>query len=285
MTTLNLVGATVPDDAKVPGTLSRWVALFEQVFTVVGAETLNGVIIQNATPDPSDQDKAWVKLTAGGAVEGWYRFNGDWIAFPMVIPTLDSLPASPQAGQIVIQGGAIKVYQDGSWTTNFTHAGATADRPSSPATDYLFFDETIGRLLRWTGSAWTTNDGCLGELKLLAGVSEAEAITRNPGWAAYPLAYDKFLRIGGGDIGDGSTGGRESFDWKISREYFEWGTGPGTDGNLGTDNVHIDGNQGTTVVDSAGESEPDSSNNWQDTFTVNTVPPFLGVIMIRKETN
>jgi hypothetical protein len=283
---LTLKGATVPEDAKVPGTLARFISLFEQVFSIEGADSIEGVIIQTTKPSPSDQGKAWVKITPGGSVEGWYTFSGgDWSPFPLVIPTVDGLPAIPQEGQFLLHGGAIKLYKDGSWTTNFSHSGATATRPDSPATNYLFFDTTIGRLLRWTGSAWTTADGCLGEIKLLVGVSEAEAITRNPGWAAYPLAGDRFLRIAGSTIGEGDKGGRESFDWKVSREYFEWGTGPNTDGNLGLDNINIDGNQGNLDVDSAGSSEPDSSNNWQDVHTVDTVPPFLGVTMIRKEVN
>lgn len=285
---LTLKGASVPEDAKVPGTLQRWVSLFEQIFTIEGAENIDGVIIQTNKPSASEQGKAWLKLGAGGALEGWFAFSGgDWQPFPVVIPEITALPEFPQSGQILQHGGAIKIYRDGSWTTNFSHIGATEERPSSPTAHYLFFDETIGRLLRWTGTAWTTHDGCLGEIKLLVGVSEEEAVTRNPGWAAYPIASERFLRIAGGDTGEGDTGGRESFDWKVSREYFEWGSGapPAGDGNLGLDNISIDGEQGDGTVDAAGQDSPDSVDNWQDIKTVNTLPPFLAVTMIRKVVN
>lgn len=275
MATLTLKGATPPEDAKVPGSLVRWVALFEQLFSIEGAEDLSGVIIQETAPDPADSGKPWLKISGTGVPLGWYAFaSGAWTPLPFVVPTVETLPVTPQANQTVWHEGALKIYRDGAWTTNSFERGSTEDRPASPPVDYIYFDTTINRLLRYASAgSWTTLDGCLGEGKILLGVSEEEAETRNPGWSAYALAGDKFLRVAGTETGVGDTGGREEFKWSATRQNVDSGGGA-----VVLDNVRIDGQ-----YDKSAAKPSDSENVFGEEFSVNTVPPFLGVILIRKE--
>lgn len=61
--------------------------LYEQMFSLGAAQgpAITGLLIQDATPDPADQDKGWIKTSGGvpvypGYVFVWHAVLGHWVS-------------------------------------------------------------------------------------------------------------------------------------------------------------------------------------------------------------
>lgn len=243
--------------------------------SITGAESLEGLIISETTPPVADNEKLWAKITAAGRVIGFFFYQGAWKPVPTVLLSYDrdDLPAEAQAGEMVLltdNGGGVAVYRDGQWTSLMLPKGKTVDRPAAPPTDFRYYDSDLKRDLRWTGSAWTTVEGGLNEVRMFTDRSIDTLLDEWPGWVAYTGLAGKFPLGQGEDNAAGTTGGRESFVWKISKRNADIDTD-----YLAVTGIMIDGIEG------------DGPNNagYGDENTVDIMNPYLAVIYLRKETH
>ena len=80
---------TVPEGACIPGDAQSMVNFIAQNLQLVLSTTFTGLIVQQATPDAVDRDKAWLRLGASGEpirLYSWYA--GFWVS-QHAIPTSD----------------------------------------------------------------------------------------------------------------------------------------------------------------------------------------------------
>jgi hypothetical protein len=108
---------------------------------IIGLESFNGINYGTTTPDASNRDKPWFRISAGGTFLGWYGWNGSaWV----LIPTRaiegqhsDMLAITdPQGGQLfwVTGSACLKVRDSGSSTWK----NAIPDAVIATETTYLF---------------------------------------------------------------------------------------------------------------------------------------------------
>jgi hypothetical protein len=268
-----LTPATVPEGTLLPESAQELLNMAAAGLIPSGFEDLEGILVQVDEPTPEERDgRAWLKLDAStNRPLGLFTYDGEWVQTPTIIPNGDTEPSDPQSGELFFNTdeNALKIYKGGAWTTNFRHEGTTGNRPSSPATGYLYFDTSISRLIRYSVSGWTTDDGFVGELRMCADVSEADALARNPGWEVYEAMADRFPIGRSDDIAIGEEGGRDSFEWSAIGNAAQGGARD--QGVLRK--IAIDG---TSLTALASPSDTTASGS------VPIVPPYKGVLFLKK---
>jgi hypothetical protein len=132
------------------------------------------------------------------------------------VPGGDAEPIAPKSGELFFNTTieALKVYNGSQWTTNFFHTGDTASRPKDVPVNYLYFDTTLGRLLRRVTGDWTTLDGAIGDLKFVDFATEEAAEAANPGWKVYDLG-GRFPVGTGEDYRPQQEGDGTTIDWSV----------------------------------------------------------------------
>ena len=257
-----------------PDTPQKLINFVAAYISLSGLSGLTGVVIQSTEPAVSDRDKAWIKVEPGsGRAIGLYRFLGSWVQVPVIPLSGESEPASPQAGELFYNttAKALKAYLDTGWTTELWHKGATSARPTGVPTGYLFFDTDIKRLLRYTSQGWSTVDGCIGEVRMMDGVTTDEATTRNPGWSVYMALGGKFI-VGydGDEYSVGEEGGRQTVAWSATGNAAQGGS---REQGL-VNNLAIDGESFTASSGASGSAK---------TGEFDIRPPYHTVLFIRKD--
>lgn len=223
MPNLALQPANVPGDVAFPPANAQALINFVAAYLAMsGLENLTGVTISPEEPAAADRDKLWAKQDENSLrVMGLYAFtSGRWMALPVVLPSGEDEPAGAKIGEMFYNTKlqAVRFFDGTQWTTNFFHSGASDERPLDVPTGYLFYDEEIGRLLKYTDRGYTTLDGAVGDVKMVAGIDEETALARNPGWVVlsemrgrFPIGADP-----GGDIANDSLGGVTIDQMKLS---------------------------------------------------------------------
>lgn len=274
---LELQTATLPPDTPFPATFQLLLDAVPLYVAIVGGDTLTGIVISETEPGVDDQDKIWAQTDGSGAVLGFFFYLGEWIAIPLTVPETAGDPVGAVDGQLnrnSDRGSGLEMRRSGTFTSNLFPEGTTAERNAiaSPPTNFLFFDTTIKRLLRYTGAAWTTYEGVLGEQRTFNGVSLADALTAYPGWSEDTDMADRVLMGSSGTKAPDSEGGRESFSWKIKRRQINTAS---EDTVVGV--VHIDGVDGNS---------PDTTNTLFGTATdVPILNPYRSVVVLKKTTH
>ena len=263
-----------PSDAQLPQSPAQLLNFVAAYLRLDGLSGLQGIIISDTEPAVSDRDKGWIKLDSGsGRAIGLFRYNGGWKAIPIILDSGENEPANAKPGELFYntKAKAVKGFLDGGWTTELWHKGATADRPSAPPLGYLYFDTTINRLLRFVTNGWTTVDGCIGEVRILDGMSTTEALGRNPGWSVFNTMAGRFpIGQDGDDFPAGDEGGRREFAWSAKSLSAQGGArDQGALTEISIDGTALSAATGTTVGTKTGE--------------VSILPPYRAVIFIKKD--
>lgn len=277
MPTIALQPATAPVDAPFPPASAQAMLNFISAYTQIsGIETLTGVIRSTTTPAATDRDKAWIKLDpASNRAVGFYVFNGDWVAIPLVAGVGDEAPANPQKGELFFNTSysTLQIYDGSQWTSNLFPTGTTANRPSGVPVNYLYFDSDIGRLLRYTSQGWTTFDGAIGDIKMVDEQNEDTALTKNPGWILYAAMKGKFPLGWSTDKGPTSEGGRSTIAWSAK----------GTSAQGGSRESPAIGAITIDTKEIASRANLNNTPTALDSGTFDITPPFRALIFLRKD--
>lgn len=275
MPTLAIQPATAPVDAPFPPASAQAMLNFVAAYLQVsGLENLTGVIVGKDTPSANDRDKGWVKLDpASNRALGLYVFNGSWVPLPLVVPS-GSAPTSPRTGELRLNElKGVEIYDGSKWTTNLFPSGATAERPKSPATNDLFFDTDISRLLRSTTQGWTTFDGAVGDIKMVDAFDVQDALTKNPGWSEFTAMAGKFVMGSSATYGPTTEGGRDSIAWSAKGTSAQGGNRESP--AIGA--ISIDG------TEVAGKANLNNTPAALDSGTFKILPPYKAMIFLRKD--
>lgn len=152
-----------------PGNSQALINLIAAYVGVTGAQTFNGLNYGANTPTPDNRDKPWFKTDQLGNPIGFFSWNGlTWSAIPIVVGN-----------------------------------GTTGMRPSNPGVGTEYFDTTIGVLLLYNGTIWTTASGSPGDVKEVKAPDITTALTVNPGWIQDTASIG--LVIGGAGDATGIT--------------------------------------------------------------------------------
>lgn len=81
---------------------------------------------------------------------------------------------------------------DGFYELNVTNSGAWADKPDDPVRGEVYY-ATEGFVAIYTGSAWTTLDGSIGDIKHAIGANLQAVLDINPGWREYTAGKGRSL--------------------------------------------------------------------------------------------
>jgi hypothetical protein len=275
---------TVPFDAPFPPPNAQALANFVAASVrISGLETLTGIIVSTSEPTAVDRDKAWLKQdNVSLRVLGLYSYvGGEWTAMPVALPHGESGPAGAKAGELFWNTAkkAVEIYDGVGWTTYLGHAGTTDKRPEGVRPNYRFFDTTIGRELRWTGSAWTTTDGALGDVKMVDYADTETALEHNPGWEVFAAMAGRFPIAPNDDISAQSEGGQKieelKVTWSAKGRSAEGGAREAGASFLAS--ITINGNEaradGTKM---AGLTDIGSERN------LNLQPPYKALIFLKK---
>lgn len=274
MPSLAIQPAVVPNDAPYSQSLVNFIAAY---ISVSGLETLKGIVASITVPVATDRDKVWLKLDPSGRALSLYAYRGDWIQLPLIAPTGENEPASPKTGELFFNTAisALKVYNGSVWTTNFFHAGATADRPTEVPVDYLYLDTDIDCLLRYTSQGWTTFDGRVGDVKMVSGISIEEATTSNPGWSLFNEMNGRFPIGASDDVAYGQNGGATLTDLKLTVATVGHSAQRGNQEQPFVSKITINGVPGATG--SANSAATNASTE------VDLKPPYRALLFLRKD--
>lgn len=284
MSTLALQPATVPEGQQFPP--ASWQELLNVVAAYMqasGLETIKGVVISTSEPSPDDRDKAWVKQDASTLrTLGILTYvGGEWAAVPVSLPSGTEEPVGAKKGELFYNTtfGAVRVNDGVGWTTNFWHSGTTDDRPKSARPNYIFFDTTINRAIRWAGSAWTTLDGSVGDVKMIDFADFDTALTNNPGWEVFAAIGGRFPVAASDDLAPQSEGGATLDEMKVkwsAKGRSAQGGSRDSDAtfisvlSLNSVEAHADGTKMAGLTDIGGEK------------TLNLQPPHKALIFLKK---
>lgn len=283
MPALSLSPGSAPGDAVFPPPNAQALLNFVAAYLgVSGLDNITGIIVSETQPTAADRDKAWLKRDAGSQrVIGLYVWAAEWVPVPLIIPSGSQEPQVPKRGEIFLNTAtnALRFYDGVKWTTNLWPAGSTADRPENPALGDLYFDESIGRLLRRVAAGWTTVDGALGEIRMFDG-SEEEATTRNPGWAVFAELAGKFPLGASEDYAAQSSNGATlddlKLEWSAKRRSASGGSREATATFLAE--LTLNG-----IAKTADGTKSDDITPIGSTATIELKPPYRAVIFIKKE--
>lgn len=145
---LLLQAGTLPSGTPLPGNAQALVNMVAQYLAITGGQGFVSVNFGPNTPTPDNRDKPWFKTDSIGNPVGFFSWNGlAWASIPVT-----------------------------------TASGPTSQRPATAAVGVQFYDTTIGALLVYSSSGWTTATGTVGDVKEVKAVDLATALKNNPGW-------------------------------------------------------------------------------------------------------
>lgn len=284
MPTLALQPATPPVDTVFPPNsaqaLLNFVAAYSQV---TGLENLAGVVVGSATPQAVDRDKVWLKLDpATSRALGLQVYQGEWIAVPVIVPAGEAPPAGARAGEIFFNtaSGAMQVYTGAEWTTNLLPSGDSAARPEDVPVDYLYLDTEIGRLLRRTGSGWSTLDGGVGDIKMVDFADEDSALRHNPGWSVFAAMNGRFP-LGSSEDRPARSDGGTTLD-QLQLKWAAQGRSA-SGGSREASASFISSLKINDVEKRADGTKYDALTPLGTDQTINLTPPYRAVIFLRKD--
>lgn len=107
----------------------------------------------------------------------WFEMNGSNTR----VLNVHFYTGVPYTDFSVLSGQALTDAQN-AWRPLFTSSGTTADRPTSPVPLESYFDTDINAEIWFERGQWRTRAGSQGDVKFVSWPTQAEAITRNPGW-------------------------------------------------------------------------------------------------------
>lgn len=147
--TLTLTPLPTPVGTPLPGNTTALLTLVSQYTAISGTQNFNGINFGSTTPTADQRGLPWFKTDAFGNPIGLFSWNGTaWVGIP----------------------------------TNLAN-GPTANRPTNPSVGTEFYDTTIGAVIIYTTSGWSTASGCVGDVKEVKAADLPTALTNNPGWA------------------------------------------------------------------------------------------------------
>lgn len=285
MPSIALQPTTVAVDAPFPPANAQALVNFVSAnLRLSGLENLTGVVISATTPGAADRDKVWAKRDAqSNRVLGFYAYSGGWLPIPAIVPSGTEEPGGAKIGELFfnLTLGALRVYDGTAWTSNFTPAGTTAARPTGVPIGYLYLDTTIGRILRYAGSAgWTTNDGGIGDIKMVDFATALLALDNNPGWSVFSGMAGRFPLGATEEIVPQEEGGialeEMQVEWSAQARSASGGTREATASfisELTLNGVSLTANgKAYPALTSLGEAK-----------TLKLTPPYKALIFLRKD--
>jgi hypothetical protein len=285
MPSLALQPAWVPSDAAFPPSSAQALVNFVAAYLAVyGLENLEGVLVQEAEPAAADRGKAWVKLDPSNQRPlGLYVFySGAWGSIPFIIPSGEQEPGAPKLGELFYNTEleALRMFNGTTWTTNLWPSGATGDRPDDVPSGYLFFDEDLGKLLRYTSQGWSTFEGGVGDIKMVDVADESTALQKNPGWSVFAAIAGRFPVGSSGAVPPQSEGGATLDEMKI-----DWAA-QGRSASGGSREATASFIAELTINGTAARADGqklDALSALGATKTVNLKPPYRALIFLRKD--
>lgn len=251
---LFLAAGTAPNGQTLPANAQALLDFMAQYVSIDGQDSFNGVNFGPSTPAPENRGYPWFKTDADYNPIGFYSWNGSaWVAIPTVIAT-----------------------------------GTTSQRPLSPATGTVFFDTTINVELTFERGQWRTSSGSPGDCKFVMALTEAAALTQNPGWAVDTAAYGRV--IGGAGTGAGltaravgSTLGEEAHILAVNEMPAHTHTTSLANARADANSYAGDGGlSGHSPPGAAGSSTPQSSSTGNDAAH-NTMQPSIFRVPLYKQ--
>lgn len=282
MPNLAIQPANVPQDiAYPPANAQTLINMVSAYLAISGLENLQGVVVSDTEPAAADRGKLWAKQDVSTLrVLGLFAYSsGRWTAVPVTIPSGEDEPAGAKIGELFYntKHGALRFFDGAVWTTSWYHTGDTESRPTDVPVGYLYFDEEIGRLLRYTESGYTTHDGAVGDLKMVADISEEVALARNPGWSVFTDLRGRFP-LGAdpdNDIPSNSTGGKALDEMKLELSSTGHSAQRGNQEQRFVSTLSING---VSVASGAASGAATSKSG-----EVKLVPPYRTVLFLRKD--
>lgn len=277
MADLTIISSTVPSDALLPTSAQQLVNFVAAYIGISSTDLANieGVIISPTAPtNPADRDMAWLQTNAAtGTPIAISIYNGGWQQLPSIVQSGASEPASPPNYTLFYNTttGALEFFEGGSWTTAFWPVGPTTGRPTAPAIGYIYYDNTIALLLKYTASGWSTVEGSVNEIKIIDNLAPAQVPTAWPGWIAHPGLAGNFPLGANTTFALGATGGRTSFPWSAIGSSAEGGA---RDTPL-LSSITLDGTPAAGATGDGAGTTPSG--------TVSIMPPWYGVTFIVKK--
>ena len=285
MPSIALQPTTVAVDAPFPPANAQALVNFVSAnLRLSGLENLTGVVISAETPVAADRDKVWAKRDAqSNRVLGFYAYSGGWLPMPAIVPSGTEEPGGAKIGELFfnLTLGALRVYDGTAWTSNFTPAGTTAARPTAVPIGYLYLDNTLGRIIRYAGSAgWTTNDGGIGDVKMVDFATEALALEKNPGWSIFSNMAGRFPLGATAEIVPQEEGGialeEMQVEWSAQGRSASGGTREATASFIGE--LTLNG-----VSARADGTKYDALTAIGAAKTLKLTPPYKALIFLRKD--
>ena len=145
---LFLQPGTAAQNDQLPGTPQALLNYVSANTGIAGTSLFNGINFGSATPSPDNQNLPWFKTDSFGNPLGLYSWNGvAWAGIATQTPS-----------------------------------GPSTARPVSPTVGLQFYDTTIGGLIFWNSTIWSTVSGMVGDVKEVQAPDITTALTNNPGW-------------------------------------------------------------------------------------------------------
>ena len=279
---LSLESVVVPVDTAMPGTVQRWLNLFVQAISIQGAEQLTGIVISETGQAPAltDQDKVWLEIDANSRPVGLNVFLGEWIKMPIAVASGTTDPTNPIAGESFYNSTTkdLTFYIDGAWKNTQHRHGTTAQRPESPALYWRYYDTDIKQEIIKQTEGWSTAWGAINQIAMFTQTTLSNALIRMPGWVEAIELRDRFMIGSGGDHNPDDTGGRSSFDWRVSKNNKQpFRVDYDNAAQNVADGIKIDGEEKAFDLEALTGSNPAEADS-----TVEINPPFYAVVYLRK---
>lgn len=276
MADLTLTASTVPINAVLPTSAQQLVNFVAAYLGVSSTDLANieGIIISPTAPtNPADRSMAWLQTNGTtGTPIAINIYNGGWQPLPSIVQAGAAEPSSPPSFSLFYNTttNTLEFFNGSAWTSTFWPSGPSANRPTAPAIGYTYQDTTIGLLLRFTASGWSTVEGAINEIKMIDNLAPASVPTAWPGWIVHPGLAGNFAIGADSKHALGSSGGRTTVPWTATGASAQGGS---RDTPL-LSQITIDG---TTANGVQGAGNSSTANG-----TIDITPPWYGVTYIMK---
>lgn len=274
---LSIVAGTVPSNSVLPTSAQMLVNFVASYLGVASTDlaSLEGIIISPTAPaSPSDRNLVWLKTSnVDGTPQSLNIYNGGWQALPVTVPSGVSEPSNPASYSLFYNTttNVLEFFNGTAWTSTFYPVGPTSGRPTAPAIGYTYMDSTIGLLIKFTASGWTTVEGAVNEIKMIDNLNPANVPAQWPGWIVHPGLTGNFPIGADSKHALGSSGGRFTFPWS-------------TVGNAAAGGSREQGLISQITLDgTSGNGGPSSGATVNTSGTVDITPPWYGVTYIMKQ--